>query len=77
MWIITQPSIYGVIVYFLLFHKSQNYSTVNKYDYRLALYMDLVSRFPVKNTQAPIIMRGDDARTVRLWKEALCNNGEN
>ena len=25
--IITQPSIYGVIVYFLLFHESLNYST--------------------------------------------------
>ena len=22
-------------------------------------------------------MRDDDARTVRLWKETLCNNGEN
>ena len=22
-------------------------------------------------------MRDNDARTVRLWKEALCNNGEN
>ena len=50
---------------------------VNKYDYRLALYHGLVSRFPVKNTQALIIMRDDDARTVRLWKETLCNNGEN
>ena len=39
--------------------------------------MGLVSRFPVKNTQALIIMRDDDARTVRLWKETLCNNGEN
>ena len=39
--------------------------------------MGLVSRFPVKNTQALIIMRDDDARSVRLWKEALCNNGEN
>ena len=33
--------------------------------------MGLVSRFPVKNTQALIIMRDDDARTVRLWKETL------
>ena len=39
--------------------------------------MGLVSRFPVKNTQALIFMRDDDARTVRLWKETLCNNGEN
>ena len=22
-------------------------------------------------------MRDDDARTVRLWKETLCNNAEN
>ena len=22
-------------------------------------------------------MRDDDARTVRLWKDTLCNNGEN
>ena len=28
--------------------------------------MGLLSRFPVKNTQALIIMRDDDARTVRL-----------
>ena len=28
-----------------------------------------VSRFAVKNSQAPIDMRGDDARTVRLWKK--------
>ena len=26
-FVITQPSIYGVIVYFLLFHESLNYST--------------------------------------------------
>ena len=38
--------------------------------------MGLVSCFPVKNTRALIIMRDDDARTVRLWKETLCNNGE-
>ena len=38
--------------------------------------MGLVSRFPVKNIQALIIMRDDDVRTVRLWKETLCNNGE-
>ena len=39
--------------------------------------MSLVSRFIVKNTQALIIMRNNDARTVRFWKETLCNNGEN
>ena len=39
--------------------------------------MGLVSRFPVKNTQALIDMRDNDARTVRLGKETLCNNGEN
>ena len=39
--------------------------------------MGLVSRFPVKNKQALIIMRDDDARTVRFWKETLCSNGEN
>ena len=39
--------------------------------------MGLVSRFPVKNTQALIIMCDDDARTVRLRKDTLCNNGEN
>ena len=39
--------------------------------------MGPVSRFPVKNIQAPIIMREDDARTVRLWKKTLCKNGEN
>ena len=39
--------------------------------------MGLVFRFSVKNKQALIIMRDDDARTVHLWKETLCNNGEN
>ena len=39
--------------------------------------MGLVSRFPVNNTQALIIMRDNDVCTVRLWKETLCNNGEN
>ena len=33
--------------------------------------------FSIKNTQALTDMRDDDARTVRLWKETLCNNGEN
>ena len=46
---------------------------VNKYDYT----MGLVTRFPVKNTHALIGMRDNDARTVRLWKEMLCNNGKN
>ena len=41
------------------------------------LYHGLVSRFPVKNTQALIDMRDEDARTVCLWKETLFNNGEN
>ena len=41
---------------------------VNKFDYWLALYNGLVTRFPVKNTQALIDMRDNDARTVRLWK---------
>ena len=39
--------------------------------------MGLVTRFPVKNTQALIIMRDDDACAVRLLKETLCNIGEN
>ena len=39
--------------------------------------MGLVSHFPVKNTQALIIMRDDDARTFRLLKETICYNGEN
>ena len=47
--------------------------SVNKYDYT----MGLVTHFSVKNTQALIDMRDNDARTVRLWKETLCNNGEN
>ena len=69
---------YGVIVYFFamswvteLFHRSINMTIDWHYT------MGLVSRFPVKNIQALIIMRDDDARTVRLWKETLCNNGEN
>ena len=36
--------------------------------------MGLVSRFPVKKTQALIIMRDDDARSVHLGKETLFNN---
>ena len=42
---------------------------VNKYDYRLALYHG--PGFPL------IDMRDNDACTVRLQKETLCNNGEN
>ena len=45
--------------------------SVNKKDYH-----DLVTRFPVKNTQAFIDMRDNHAHTVRLWKETLCINGE-
>ena len=59
---ITQPSIYGVIVYFLLCHESLNYST-GQYK---GLYHGLVTRFPVKNTQALIDMRNNNALTVRL-----------
>ena len=44
VYFITQPSIYGVNVFFFL----------------------LVTCFPVKNTQALIDMRDNDARTVRL-----------
>ena len=50
---------------------------VNNYDYKLALYHGLVTHFQVKNVQALNDMRDNDARTVRLWKETLCNNGEN
>ena len=49
---------------------------VNKFDYWLALYHGLVTHFPVKNTQA-LIDIPDDVRTARLWKETLCNIGEN
>ena len=31
----------------------------------------------LKHTQALIDMRHDDARTIRLWMEALYNNDEN
>ena len=31
----------------------------------------------LKHTQVHIVMCDNDARTVRLWKETLCNNGEN
>ena len=60
--IITPPSIYRVIVYFLLCHESLNYS-IGQYK---RLYHGLVTRFPVKNTHALIDMRDNDARTVRL-----------
>ena len=60
--IITQPSIYGVIFYFLLCHESLKYSTGQK----KRLYHGLVTRFLVTNTQALIDMRDNDARTVRL-----------
>ena len=43
-----------------LFHRSINMTIDWHYT------TGLVSRFPVKNTKALIIMRGDDARTVRL-----------
>ena len=73
--VITQPSIYGIVVYFLLCHESLNYWPVNKFDYWLALLHGLVTCFPVKNTKALIDMRDNDVRMVRLWKETLCNNG--
>ena len=67
-----------MIVYFFamswvteLFHRSINMSIDRHYT------MALVSRFPIINTQALISMRDNDVRTVRLWKETLCNNGEN
>ena len=66
-----------VTVYFLLFHESLNYWPINVFYYRLALYHDLVSRFPVKNTQELIDMRNDNVPTVHLWKERLYNNGKN
>ena len=50
---------------------------VNIFDYWLSLYHGLVSRFPVKTHGRLSGMRDDDARTVRLWKDTLCNNGEN
>ena len=74
---ITQPSVYKVIVYFLLCHESLNYWPGIIFDYWLALYHGLVSRFPVKNTQALIDMHNDNAHTVHLWKETLYKNGEN
>ena len=66
-YIITQPSIYGVIGYFLQCHESLNYSTGSismTIDWQYTI--GLVSHFPVKNTQALFIMCDDDARTVRL-----------
>ena len=48
-----------------LFHRSINMTIDWHYT------MGLVSRFPIKNTLALIIMRDDDARTVLLWKETL------
>ena len=38
MYIITQPSIYGVIVYFSLCHESLNYCPVNICDYTMAWF---------------------------------------
>ena len=61
----------------VLSHEPLNYSPVNKFDYWLALYHYLGSRFAVQNKQALIDMRDNDARTVRLWKETLCNKGKN
>ena len=75
--IITQLSLYRIFIYFLLCHGSLNYCPVNIFDYWLALYHGLVSSLAVKNTQAIIDMGNKDARTVRLWKETLCNKGEN
>ena len=71
---ITQPSIYGVIVYFLLCHGSLNYCPVNIFDYWLALYHGLASRFAVKTTQALIDMCHNDARVRfvynrRRWQQ--------
>ena len=51
--IITQLSIYRVIVYFLLCHESLNYWPVNIFDYWLALYHGLVTPSAVK-THRPL-----------------------
>ena len=75
--IITQPSINGVIFYFLLYHESLNYWPVDKFDYWPTLYHGLVYCFVIKNKRALISMHDKDERTVSLWKEMLCNNGEN
>ena len=53
---ITQPSIYGVIVYFCYVMSHWTIPPVN---------YGLVTRFPVKNTLSLIDMRDNDARTVR------------
>ena len=47
---------------FLLCRESLNNSTGQLFDYRLALYHGLVTRFPIKNTQALIDMR----ETIRI-----------
>ena len=64
-----------ITVYYVMSHWT--IPPVNKFDYWLELHHGLVYRFPVKNTQALIYMLDDDARMVCLWKETLCNNGEN
>ena len=77
MEIITKPSIYGVIVFFCYVMSHWTIPPVNTFDYSLAKYHGLVTRFPIKHAQAHIDMRDNDAHTVRLWKETLCNSGEN
>ena len=58
------------IVYFLLCHESLNYSMGGGGSINMTIdwhyTMALVTRFPVKNTQARIDMRSNDACTVRL-----------
>ena len=68
----TQPSIYGVIVYILLCHGSLNYCPVNIFDYWLALYHGLASRFAIKTTQALIDMCHNDARVRFVYNRRRC-----
>ena len=73
--IITQPLIYGLIVYFLLCHESVNYWPGNSFGYWLGLYHGLVSRFSANNRKALIDLHDEDTCTVHLRQETLCSNG--
>ena len=74
---ITQSSIYGVIVNFFCYVMS--HWNIDQAMFRLltGFIPWSVSCLPVKNLQALIDICDDDAHTVCLWKETLCNNGEN
>ena len=69
IYFITQPSIYGVIVYFFCYVMSHwTIPHVNKYDYRLALYHGPGFPLPCKNTHRRLLSCATTMRVRFVYK---------